>query len=41
VRENHLIIFIDELNDAFEKIRDEDVRFRYVIDTAALKNGEV
>lgn len=34
------MIAIDELNEAFEKIKDEDVRFRYVIDMATLKAEE-
>lgn len=32
------IIGIKDVNDAFEKIRDENVRFRYVIDMSSLKN---
>lgn len=31
------LIPIQDVNDAFEKIKDEDVRFRYVIDMASLK----
>ncbi|WP_020215141.1 NAD(P)-dependent alcohol dehydrogenase [Flavobacterium rivuli] len=33
------IIDIKDINDAFEKIKDEEVRFRYVIDMATLKNN--
>ena len=35
------IIPIQEINDAFDKIKDEDVRFRYVIDMASLKKEMV
>ncbi|MBF0694677.1 MAG: NAD(P)-dependent alcohol dehydrogenase [Flavobacterium sp.] len=31
------IITIDQVNDAFKKIKEEDVRFRYVIDMSSLK----
>jgi uncharacterized zinc-type alcohol dehydrogenase-like protein len=31
------MISIEEINDAFEKIKDEDVRFRYVIDMQSIK----
>jgi uncharacterized zinc-type alcohol dehydrogenase-like protein len=34
------MISINELNDAFDNIKDEDVRFRYVIDMATLKAEE-
>jgi uncharacterized zinc-type alcohol dehydrogenase-like protein len=34
------MIPIDELNDAFDNIKDEDVRFRYVIGMATLKAEE-
>jgi uncharacterized zinc-type alcohol dehydrogenase-like protein len=33
------IINIEDINDAFEKVKDEEVRFRYVIDMASLKNN--
>jgi uncharacterized zinc-type alcohol dehydrogenase-like protein len=29
---------IDEINKAFDKIKSEEVRFRYVIDMKSLKN---
>ena len=32
------MIGIEEINDAYTKMKDEDVRYRYVIDTASLKN---
>ena len=32
------MITIDEINDAFEKIKEEEVRFRYVIDMESFKN---
>ena len=31
------MINIDEVNDAFDKIKNEEVRFRYVIDMQSLK----
>jgi uncharacterized zinc-type alcohol dehydrogenase-like protein len=31
------MINIEDINDAFEKINDEEVRFRYVIDIASFK----
>jgi uncharacterized zinc-type alcohol dehydrogenase-like protein len=34
------VISIEKLNDAFDNIKDEDVRFRYVIDVATLKAEE-
>jgi len=34
------MIAMHEINDAFEKIKNEDVRFRYVIDMATLKERE-
>ena len=34
------LIDIKDINEAFEKIKDEEVRFRYVIDMATLKNDE-
>lgn len=33
------LINIEEINEAYEKIKNEDVRFRYVIDMASLKNS--
>ncbi|RZJ81347.1 MAG: NAD(P)-dependent alcohol dehydrogenase [Chryseobacterium sp.] len=32
------MINIDQINKAFDKLKDEEVRFRYVIDMASLKN---
>lgn len=32
------LIRIQDINDAFEKLKDEEVRFRYVIDMASLKD---
>lgn len=34
------MIAMHEINDAFEKIKEEDVRFRYVIDMATLKERQ-
>jgi uncharacterized zinc-type alcohol dehydrogenase-like protein len=34
------VIKIDEINDAFKRVKDGDVRFRYVIDMASLKTAE-
>jgi len=34
------MIKIQDINEAFEKIKDEDVRFRYVIDMASLKESQ-
>ena len=31
------VIPIQEINDAYKRIKEEDVRFRYVIDMASLK----
>ena len=31
------MIDIQDINDAYDKIKDEDVRFRYVIDMQSLK----
>ena len=31
------VISIQDINDAFQRVKDEDVRFRYVIDMASLK----
>lgn len=31
------MIDIKDINDAFDKVKDEEVRFRYVIDMASLK----
>jgi uncharacterized zinc-type alcohol dehydrogenase-like protein len=33
------LIEMEDINDAFEKIKDEDVRFRYVIDMQSLKES--
>jgi uncharacterized zinc-type alcohol dehydrogenase-like protein len=33
------LIDISEINDAMDKVKDEEVRFRYVIDMATLKNA--
>jgi len=33
------LINIEDINEAFEKVKDEEVRFRYVIDMATLKNN--
>lgn len=34
------MIAIQDINEAFEKLKDEEVRFRYVIDMASLKQDE-
>jgi len=31
------VIDIQDVNDAYKKVKNEDVRFRYVIDMASLK----
>jgi uncharacterized zinc-type alcohol dehydrogenase-like protein len=33
------LIDMKEINEAFDKIKDEEVRFRYVIDMQTLKNN--
>jgi uncharacterized zinc-type alcohol dehydrogenase-like protein len=33
------MIKMQEINDAFDKMMDEEVRFRYVIDMASLKDN--
>ena len=39
VRPEIRVIAIDEINEAFERVIDEDVRFRHVIDMASLKDA--
>jgi uncharacterized zinc-type alcohol dehydrogenase-like protein len=34
------IIKIDEINEAYKRVKEGDVRFRYVIDMASLKSAE-
>jgi uncharacterized zinc-type alcohol dehydrogenase-like protein len=31
------MIKIEDINEAYEKVKDEDVRFRYVIDMQSIK----
>jgi uncharacterized zinc-type alcohol dehydrogenase-like protein len=43
--EHHILpdvemINIEDINDAYQKMKDEEVRFRYVIDLASLNNNQ-